>query len=98
MVGVLAPNAKLRKFVVPAHPENEDTDPCGHSIAYEQTTPGRSIRRRWIPWATMLLRVFAIDVLACPHCQGRMQRIAWITQSRVIHAILASVEAKPQPP
>ncbi len=96
--GVLAPNAKLRRLVVPAPPADDGNDPCGHSIAYEQTTTGRSVRRRWIPWATMLLRVFAIDVLACPHCQGRMQRIAWITQSRVIHAILASVEAKPQPP
>jgi hypothetical protein len=75
--GLLAPNAKLRKFVVPAPPENEDTDLCGHSIACEQTTTGRSIRRRWIPWATMLLSVFAIDVLACPQCQGRMRRIAW---------------------
>ena len=30
--GVLAPNAKLRKLVVPEAPE-EDEDPCGHSIA-----------------------------------------------------------------
>ena len=52
-------------------------DPCGHSIAYEQITTGKTIRRRWIPWATMLLKVFAVDVLACPNCQGRMQRIAW---------------------
>lgn len=96
--GVLAPNAKSRKLVVPEPPEIEDTDPCGHSIAYEQITTGKSIRRRWIPWATMLLKVFAVDVLACPQCQGRMQRIAWITQPRVINAILACVEAMPQPP
>ncbi len=63
MVGVLAPNAKLRKFVVLEPPENEDTNPCGHSIAYEQATTGRSVRGRWISWATMLLRVFAVDVL-----------------------------------
>ena len=75
--GVLTPNAKLCKFGVPAQPEDEDTDPYGHSIVYEQATTGRSVRRRWTPWATMLLKVFAIDVLACPHCQGRMQRIAW---------------------
>jgi len=77
MVGLLAPNAKLRRFVVPKPPENEDTDPCGRSIAFEQTTTGSSVRRRWVPWAAMLLRVFAIDVLACPLCPGRMQRIAW---------------------
>jgi len=96
--GVLAPNAKLRKFVVPEAPAEEDADPCGHSIAYEQITTGKTIRRRWIPWATMLLKVFAVDVLACPKCDSRMQRIAWITQPRVIKAILACVEVKPEPP
>ncbi len=70
--GLLAPNAKLRRLVVPEPPENEETNLCGHSIAYEQTTTGRSVRKRWIPWATLPLRVFAIDVLACPQCQGRM--------------------------
>ena len=70
--GVLAPNAKLRKFVVPEAPENEDADPCGHSIAYEQMTNGKTIRRRWIPWATMLLKVFAVGVLAFTDCQGRI--------------------------
>ena len=96
--GVLAPNATLRKFVVPEAPAEEDTDPCGHSIAYEQLTTGKTIRRRWIPWATMLMKVFAVDVLACPKCDSRMQRIAWITQPRIIHAILDCFEAMPQPP
>ena len=96
--GVLAPNAKLRKLIVPEAPEEEDLDPCGHSIAYEQITTGKTVRRRWIPWATMLLKVFAVDVLACPNCQGRMQRISWITQPRVITAILACMEARVRPP
>lgn len=43
------------------------------------------------------LKVFAVDVLACPKCDSRMQRIAWITQPRVIKVILACVEAMPQP-
>ena len=59
--GVLAPNAKLRKLVVPEAPADEDDNPCGHSIAYEQITTGKTIRRRWIPWAAMLLNVFAVD-------------------------------------
>ncbi len=96
--GVLAPNAKMRKFVVPEAPGEEDADPCGHSIAYEQITTGKTILRRWIPWATMLLKVFAVDVLACPKCDSGMQPSAWITQPRVIKAILACVEAMPQPP
>jgi hypothetical protein len=96
--GVLAPHAKLRKFVVPEAPSEGDDDPCGHSVAYTETRNGKTIRRRWVPWATLLLKVFAIDVLACPKCDGRMQRIAWITEAKVIRAILECVEGKGRPP
>jgi hypothetical protein len=96
--GVLAPNAKLRKFVVPEAPPEGVEDPCGHSVAYTETRNGRTIRRRWVPWATLLLKVFAIDVLACPKCDGRMQRIACITEPKVIKAILDCVDGKGRPP
>ena len=66
--GVVAPNSKLRKLVVPEAPADEDDNPCCHSIAYDQITTGKTIQRRWIPWVTMLLKVFAVDVLACPNC------------------------------
>ena len=126
--GVLAPNAKLRKFVVPEAPDDDDGG-CGHSVAYEnearsgratkragnrmsqaaerrglstkceeETRSGRTIRRRWIPWATLLLKVFAVDVFDCPQCHSRMQRIAWITQPRIINAILECVGRKELPP
>ena len=36
-------------------------------------------------------RVFDIDVLECPKCRSRMQRIAFITQPSAIHAFLSSV-------
>jgi ribosomal protein S27E len=96
--GVLAPNARLRKQVVPEAPEDADLDPCGHSVAYAETRNGRTIRRRWVPWATLLLRVFAIDVMACPRCDSRMQRIAVIQQPNVIAAILDCLSRKEQPP
>ena len=38
-----------------------------------------------------MARVFAIDVLECPNCRSRMQRIAFITQENVIHAFLETV-------
>jgi len=49
-------------------PDHFPDDPVSFFVAtaYEQITTGKTIRRRWIPWATMLLRVFAVDVLACP--------------------------------
>jgi len=56
------------------------------------------VRRRWVPWARLLLKVFGVDVFACPKCEGRMQRIAFITQSRVITAILECVGRNEEPP
>lgn len=96
--GVLAPSAKLRKQVIPAPREGPDQDPCGHSVAYEQTSAGKSIRRRWIPWATLLMKVFSVDVMACPRCDSRMQRIAVIQRPIVIKAILECVRRKEKPP
>jgi hypothetical protein len=42
-------------------------------------------------WASLMLLVFSLDVLACPRCHARMQKISVITQPAVIRAILASV-------
>ena len=96
--GVLAPNAKLRRQVVPEPPEDPDQDPCGGSVAYRETRNGRTIRRRWVPWAQLLLKVFAVDAMVCPRCDGRMQRVAVIEQPRVIAAILACVSLQEEPP
>jgi hypothetical protein len=96
--GVLAPNARLRKQVVPEAPEDPEIDPCGHSVAYAETRNGRTIRRRWVPWAQLLLKVFSVDVLVCPKCDSRMQRIAVIQQPKVIAAILDCLSRKENPP
>jgi hypothetical protein len=96
--GVLAPNARLRKQVVPEAPEEADLDPCGHSVAYSETRNGRTIRRRWVPWAQLLLKVFAVDVMVCSRCDSRMQRIAVIQQPSVIAAILDCLSRKELPP
>ncbi len=49
--------------------------------------PARTGRTHRVPWAD-LKRVFAIDVLACPDCDGRMQLIAFIAQATVAKRIL----------
>ena len=38
-------------------------------------------RRAWT-WAALMHRAFAIDVLACPHCGGRLRLIATLARSR----------------
>ena len=36
-------------------------------------------------------RTFAVDVLACPHCGGRLRLVALIDQAPVIQRILRSL-------
>jgi hypothetical protein len=55
--------------------------------------------RRW-SWAELLQRVFAVDVLACPRCGGRMRVIATIDDPAVVRRILThlGVPGAPGPP
>ena len=83
--GVFAPNSKWRKEVVPksvavvsdCHNNANDEGACHH---------GHS--RRLLGFAKLMQRVFEIDVLQCPKCKGRMQRIAFITERSVIRKML----------
>ena len=57
---------------------------------------------RW-RWADLLHRVFAVDVLACPRCGGRMRILATIDDPLVARRILAhlgllSTDPQPDPP
>ncbi len=54
----------------------------GFCPCYAEERKGRTVCRRWVPWATLLLRVFGVDVFACPKCEGRMQRIAFIIRPK----------------
>jgi hypothetical protein len=48
-------------------------------------TPGRARR---LAWADLLRRVFAVDVLECPRCGGRMRPLATIHPPEATRAIL----------
>jgi len=43
-----------------------------------------------IPWAELLRRTFAVDVLECPRCQGRMRLLAMVTERASIARVLAA--------
>ncbi len=89
--GVFAPNAKARPRVVPQPPEPPPPSaptPAGASAS--SSTPAQPLRRLdrrartyRVPWADLLKRVFAVDVLACP-CGGRLQLIAFIAEATVV--------------
>jgi len=81
--GVFAPNAKLRSEVVP---RKALVDP----IRVDQPeVPAPQTRQRRLDWAALLRRVFAVDVLQCPRCDGRMKIVAFITDSTVAQRILS---------
>ena len=55
-------------------------------VGNPRSRPGRARPSR-IPWAELLQRVFAIDVLACP-CGGRRKVLACLTDPKVVKQIL----------
>jgi len=49
-------------------------------------------------WATLMQRVFAVDVLECPRCGGKMRILATIHPPEATIAILESLGVSPAHP
>jgi len=79
--GVLAPNAKLRRKIVPAPAERAPG--TSSEDAQAQGAPPR------MSWARLLKRVFDIAVEHCPNCGGALKIIAAIEDPPVIVKILS---------
>ena len=79
--GVLAAGSQWRARITPPVPPPAATDQP------ERTWPAGGYRR----WAELLARTFAVDVLCCPSCQGRMRLLAVIKESASITRYLAAV-------
>ena len=93
--GILAPAARHRAAVVPTPPK-DDTEVCDHD---DRAAPARPTPRpRNYSWAELMQRVFAIDVLECPSCAGRMRILAAIHALGPIRAILECVGLPARPP
>ncbi len=61
--------------------------------------PGEpALRPRRLAWAELLRRVFAVDVLECPRCGGRMRLLAAIQPPHVTQAILDCLELPSRAP
>jgi hypothetical protein len=97
--GVLAPAARDRGQVIPRESEPEPepepegaSEPGGSPASAEGDAPGqrggRSRRPRNYTWAELMRRVFAVDVLVCPACQGPMRILATIHPPEATRAIL----------
>ena len=101
--GVLAPASPLRDAVVPQRPVPREVPRDANA---SQGAPDAS---PYIPWAELLKRVFAEDVLRCPRCGGRRHMISVIVDPEAVRKVLAAVlraeekaqekaEAGPRPP
>ncbi len=87
--GVLAAGSCWRPLITPDPPEGPAaSDEPGRK------GPGGGYR----PWAELLARTFAVDVLACPSCHGRMRLLAVIKEPANVARYLAAVgEATEEP-
>jgi len=59
------------------------------NVGHKTANKGSKRRRRNLFWAELMRRVFGIDVLACPECEGRCRIIACIEDPVVFRKILA---------
>jgi hypothetical protein len=88
--GVFGPAAKARGKLRTLVPPRDDGEPRCASA----TTGARRLGR--LPWADLLRRVFADDVLQCP-CGGRRSVIAVVTDAALARALLAALGLAAEP-
>ncbi|PRQ02086.1 hypothetical protein [Enhygromyxa salina] len=83
------------------HPSNPSRSSSGSHIDGEATPVELEVELKPAsrhPWAWLLARVFAVDVMTCSRCGGRM-RLVEIADSRDgIARVLANVGLGPRPP
>jgi hypothetical protein len=102
---LLAGHSRDRAEVVPHDAPNENTDDetpnDAQQLLFEaapplEPPPPPPSRH---PWAWLLQRVFAIDIMTCPRRRSAMRVIAVATEADDIRAVLGTVpRARPPPP
>ena len=109
--GVLAAAARLRSRIVPEGPDpagalprhagcpgSDPVPPVLQREAPALPAGRRPPRSRNYTWAELMQRVWAIDVLECPTCGGRMRILAAIHSAEAIRAILDCLGLPPRAP
>jgi hypothetical protein len=85
--GILSPAAPWRPAVVPLAPEAAEPA-AHHGCRPKGPRQPRCSHPRNYTWAELMARVFAVDVLKCDRCSGRMRILAAINSPEAIQAIL----------
>jgi hypothetical protein len=99
--GVLAGYSRDRAEIVPkdAAQSEEPVEPTGdpQQLLFEPApplSPPPPPSRH--PWAWLLRRVFAVDIMTCPKCQSAMRVKSIATEASKIHAVLG-IASRPRP-
>ncbi len=91
--GVFGPASKHRaklRALVPTDPDHAADPSCTHSTQAPQP------RARRLPWADLLRRVFADDVLRCP-CGGRRSVVAFVADPSIARVLFDTLGLAAKP-
>ena len=87
--GLLAPRASWRARVVAHGRVAAAPTALAPALVPGAEAPKMPSGSRAWSWAALMHRAFAIDVLQCPHCGGRLRLIATLHDPAVIGTVLA---------
>jgi len=79
------------------YPQKENPDELIHCVL----APEVSSKKNRKDWARLIQKIYEVDPLTCPKCQGRMRILAFIEDDQVIKKILKHLglwEVKARPP
>ena len=98
--GVLAPNAKWRSQVVPAQTASQTVSADAGPAESEALECQQEKKRggRYLSWASLLRRVFDLNMETCPNCGEPVKIIAAIEDPSAIKKILTHLGLSPHPP
>ena len=98
--GVFAPTSRLRAKVVPPPPvlSCSSATPVPAQATPTSTSKPTAPRSTYrLDWASLLKRVFAVDVMVCARCEGPMRVIACLEEPAVVARILQHLGLPTEP-
>ena len=95
--GVLAPSAAWRNRIIPKEAVSE-TEIVEQENERRGEISNKDSRPRRYAWAELLKRVFAVDVLKCDKCGGRMRILCAVNPPDAIRKILDCLRLPSRPP
>ncbi len=90
-----AARAKRERDAAAAGDSPAATAAAPGSVTSEPDSAERKAARK--RWANLIRHIYEVDPLVCPRCGGMMKIIAFVTEPRVVRAILDSVRRECTP-